>query len=199
MRCRRRAGLAQEYRQSEGRAKGQRRKSAVVVSYRDAFKTNFRIAHLGVKRGGVWIYVNKDTSFLHEHWKNTQGASGIVFIPDRSPGLRLPAQRMADDARAAGCVFAVGIPPARAYRLTDVADLCPPAQIFTLYDNDRLRLGADHYRKFVDRLVVEARAVNPKITIEVGVATAHDEASTRAVARTLWACGIGGRGRYSSG
>jgi len=167
-----------------------REKDAVVVSYRDAFKTAFRIAKVGVKRGGVWIYVNRDMRFRHEHWSNVEGAAGIVFIPDRSLGLvRRSVNLVAEDARAAMCVLAVGVASARTYQLADVDELCPPAQIFTIYDNDRLRLGSEVYRKFVEWLAIEARTVNAKIKIEVGIATAHDEPSTREVAQALWACG----------
>jgi hypothetical protein len=51
-----------------------------------------------------------------------------------------------------------------------------------------LRRGAAEYRGYVERLVREARAVNPGIQIEICIATGSDAAATKTAAGVLWAC-----------
>jgi hypothetical protein len=165
-----------------------RPQDAVVISWRDALKGSFRVPQLGITRGQVWVYVPHDMDLAQQGWRNLQGISGIVFVPEAGLVTAATVNGLVETASALKCTLIVGVESRRAIPLFNVPTLSRPAQVLTIYDNARLRDGAGSYRRYVDRMTAEARGVNPGIQIEVAVATARGAQATKAVYETLVAC-----------
>jgi hypothetical protein len=164
---------------------------AIVVSSVDALKGSARIAQLGVQKGEVWIYVPRELDLTQGTRRNTEGAKGIVYVPagDRHTTLSEAAtRRISESAATLGCRMVVGLEPDLARSLRNIDDIARHASILTIYDNQRLSRGAQAYRDYVERLVKEARAVNPSIKIELCISTGRDATTTKALAGVLWTC-----------
>jgi len=164
---------------------------AIVVSYIDALKIPARLSSLGITRGEIWVYVPAELDLTQAGRRNLEGAKGILYSPAPARGKDLSAatgRRISESAATLGCRMIVGLEPAWTRSLDNVAVISLDAAVLTIYDNQRLQGGGAEYRRYVERLVREARAVNPAIQIEVCVATGHDAAATKAVAGVLWTC-----------
>jgi hypothetical protein len=163
---------------------------AIVVSFIDAFKGPARLAALGIQRGEIWIYVPADLDLTQNGRKHIEGAKGIVYVPgSRRPRiLSAEARRIAESAAILGCRMIAGLERKEAKSLANVGDVARHASILTIYDNQRLSRGAAEYRKYIERLVKEARAANPTILIEVCISTGRDAAASKALAGVLWTC-----------
>lgn len=164
---------------------------AIVSSYVDALKTSAKIKDLGITRGEIWIYVPADLDLTQNGRQHVEGAHGILFVPsdgrrDRT-SLATEGRRLAERAQTLGFRFIAGLEPKLARSLANVADLAKHASVLTIYDAQRLRKPAG-YRAFVERLVKEARAANPAITIEVAIVTGANDEASKALAGVLWNC-----------
>ncbi len=165
-----------------------RERDAVVLSHTDVLKSTYRITKLGIQRGAVWLYVPRDLALFHGHASNLEGITGIAFIPDRRAERRQTAERLADDAHAHNATFVVGLEPRQAMRFSEVEDLARSGDVFLIYKADIMRTGGEAYRSYVTRLARTARETKPGIALEVGIATAEDDAQTRRNAATLHDC-----------
>lgn len=164
---------------------------AIVVSHVDALKQSARLSTLGIERGDIWVYVPREMDLTQAGRRNLEGARGILYVPSPGRGQALSAaeaRRVSESAAILGCRMIVGLEPDLTRNLHNVAEISRDASILTIYDPQRMRRGGAEYRKYVERLVREARAVNPAIRIEVCIATGGDAAATRAAAGVLWTC-----------
>ena len=171
-----------------------RPEDAVVLSYLDAFKSSARVAKLGVERGQVWIHVTSDRDLTQQRRRHVEGASAILFVPSAHPQkgsgdiLSIDAASLARSTNTLGCALVVGLEPADARTFAKVREVAAHGSVLTIYDNQKLRGGPATYRRYAERLVAEARAVNPQIKIEIAVCTGANETVTRSMVEILLAC-----------
>jgi hypothetical protein len=164
---------------------------AIVVSYVDALKVPARLSSLGIERGEIWVYVPADLDLTQAGRRNLEGAKGIVFVPaSRIDNTRFnaTARRISESAATLGCRMIAGLEQSQTRSLSNIADVARHASVLTIYDGQRLRSGGEEYRRYVERLAHEARAVNPSIQIDVCISTGGDAAATKALAGVLWNC-----------
>lgn len=164
---------------------------AIVVSYVDALKVPARLSSLGIERGDIWVYIPREMDLTQNGRRNLEGAKGILYVPSPGRGQALStaeARRIAESAAILGCRMIVGLEPDQTKNLRNIAEISRDAAVLTIYDHKRLQRGAAEYRKYVERLASEARAVNPAIKIEVCIATGGNADATKAAAGVLWAC-----------
>ncbi|MBL9206973.1 MAG: hypothetical protein JNN01_17920 [Opitutaceae bacterium] len=167
---------------------------AVVLSHLDAFKGSARISQLGITRGQVWVHVTGDRDLTQKGRRNIEGASAILYVPSSptsqgsSDLVFIEVGGVARSAEILQCPLVVGLEPGDARTYIKVRDVAARGSTLTIYDNQKLRGGPQAYRKYVERLVKEARAANPSIRIEVAVSTGANETATRTILDTLAVC-----------
>lgn len=171
-----------------------RPEDAIVLSYFDAFKSGARISKLGIQRGQVWIHVASDRDLTQGGLKYIEGASAILYVPAAHPlkgskdTLMIDVGGLARSTATLKCPLIVGLEPGDARNFAKVREVAAHAAVLTIYDNQKQKGGPEAYRRYVERLVAEAKAVNPKILIEVAVSTGTSDAATTAASSLLYVC-----------
>lgn len=165
---------------------------AVVVSYTDALKGDFRTANLGLQRGEVWIYVPGEVDLKHGHHKNFAGAKAVVFVPaTRGRGgmtmLGSGMRRMREDANGEGMRLVAGLEEADWRSNANAAEVARHAEVVTIYLPSRIRSGGKKYRQTLERVVREIRAANPAVQIELAIPTGATPAATQMLAGLAFA------------
>jgi hypothetical protein len=148
-----------------------REDDALVVSHLDAFKGGFRVAHVGVTRGQVWIHVPWAASLGQTFRQNVEGARGLVYVPSRATrtNLRLVAGQLADEAKALRVPLIVGLDDRDTWTLANVEEIARSGDVLTICASRELRGTAQSFRARVVRIIQVAREANPSIKVELGL------------------------------
>ncbi len=160
---------------------------ALVVSYLDAFKGDFRVAQLELPAGAVWVHV-KSAGFAQARARNLAGVGGIFVFPlDRRGGIvdRAAIESAADEARSIGVPLMAGIGSRSAFTLSNVGDLARAAPMFSFYASEEQARSRDVFTARVGRVIRDAKENNPTVKIEIAVASCATREASLATVEAL--------------
>ena len=157
---------------------------ALVVSYTEAFKGDFRVEQLKLIRPEVWLYVRGVPDLRHAYRRQTDGLKGLVFVPEAGAkgrgemrNLGLTMQRLREDADALGLRLVAGLEEPDFRLVGNAAEIARHAQIVTVYLPHMISAGGQAFRPKFEKLVAEARQANPSVQVELAIPTGTPQAT----------------------
>lgn len=155
-----------------------REDDALVVSQVEAFKSNFRVANLGVTRGQLWIAVSAAAHLGQTYRKNIEGARGLVYVPAQGgrAAPRYAAGLLAEEAKSLRLPLIVGLDERDTWLLANVTEIAGNGDVITICASRELRGPTPEFRHYLARVIRVARETNPTIKVELALIARREKA-----------------------